>query len=461
MVPDKRIIEYREAVIAMKQGRFMVEVQADAEDDVGRLGMALLDLGETLESRFRGMSALTTVTEKINAGFILDDVLEHVYQSFRSILPYDRIGFSLLEEDPTEGALVRARWTKSDSDKILLTVGFTTPLSGSSLETIIETGRPRIINDLEAYSRDHPDSQSTQLIVSEGIRSSLTCPLVADGKPVGFMFFSSRYTDTYQDIHVEVFQEIAGQLSTIVEKGRMYQELVELNEIKSRFLGMAAHDLRNPLGAIRGWADLLESGLAGPATDKQRDMLGKITAACERMLGLINSLLDVSVIDAGRLDLERRPVDLAAYLAESCETFGILARSKDIHLETEVAESLPTLSLDLDRMDQVLGNLIGNAIKFSPRAAKVILKAEQVGKMVKVSVTDQGPGIPTDEIDAIFGGFDKGSAKATEGERLTGLGLMIAKRMVEAHGGRLTVTSNLGEGATFILSLPMEPKDMT
>lgn len=454
-VADQRITKYREAALEMKQGHFLVDVPAEPVDDVGQLGMALRDLGMTLESRFRELHALTKVTEKINAGLILDEVLEHVYESFRPILPYDRIGFSLLEDDPVQGVLVRARWAKTDYKDRYLKVGFAAPLAGSSLEGIIETGEPRILNDLEAYLHAHPGSQATRLIVSEGVRSSLTCPLVVDGKPVGFMFFSSRYPDTYRNLHVDVFLEIAGQLATIVEKSRMHQELLDLNALKNRFLGMTAHDLRNPLGVVRGWADLMAAGDAGEITEKQREILKHMNGACERMLGMVNDLLDVSVIESGRLDLNLGHVDLEPYLKETHAAQEILASAKKIGLELDLDDELPSISMDRNRMDQVLANLIGNAIKFSPEGSTITIKGEHVGRLVEISVSDQGPGISGDEIDAIFSAFDQGSAKPTGGEASTGLGLMIAKRMVEAHGGRITVTSTPGAGSTFTVSLPL------
>lgn len=130
--------------------------------------------------------------------------------------------------------MVRARWVKTDQPAMFLSRDYTAPLEGSSLQTIIDTGQPRIINDLAAYLKAKPDSQSTSLIVAEGIRSSLTCPLIVDSIPVGFMFFSSIHPDTYTHDHVEIFMKIAAQLSVIVEKGRLVSELADQKEAIER-----------------------------------------------------------------------------------------------------------------------------------------------------------------------------------------------------------------------------------
>ena len=228
---DPRITRYRDAALAMKQGRFIVDVPVGQEDEVGQLGKALGELGRVLEAQFEQIQALARITERVNAGLILDEVLSYVFESFRPLIPYERIGFSLLED---HGRIVRARWARSDAPEMKITAGYSQPIAGSSLQQIIQTGRPRILNDLVAYLQEHPNSESTQLIIEEGMRSSLTCPLIALGKPVGFMFFSSVQPNTYRNAHVELFLQIAGQLATIVEKSRLYQELVELNQLKDR-----------------------------------------------------------------------------------------------------------------------------------------------------------------------------------------------------------------------------------
>ena len=215
LLRDGRIPLYLEAIQRLKRGEYDLAVPV-GPDEIGRLGEALCDLASALGNRNREAQKLDQITARINAGLLLDDILENVYHDFRGVIPYNRIGFSLIEND---GQTVRARWAKSDQPEIKLMKGYAAPLEDSSLQTILTTGRPRILNDLAEYLEQKPDSKSTRLIVAEGIRSSLTCPLIADGVPVGFIFFSSIQPNTYADAHVETFSRIAGQLSVIVEKG--------------------------------------------------------------------------------------------------------------------------------------------------------------------------------------------------------------------------------------------------
>ena len=254
---DERIPKIIAATQQLIDEDYAVDVSISPPDEIGRLGVAMRELAQALESRYSEIRRLSEVTSQINAGLLLDDVLEGVYRDFQDFIPYNRIGFALLED---KGAVLRARWAKTDLPTVRLQKGYSAPMAGSSLADVIATRQPRIINDLVAYSASKPSSQSTRLIIAEGIQSSLTCPLIANGVPVGFIFFSSARPNIYANAHVETFQQIAEQLSVMVEKGRLVSELAEqkaaieerneelrrLADAKNSFLGMAAHDLRNP-----------------------------------------------------------------------------------------------------------------------------------------------------------------------------------------------------------------------
>ncbi len=185
------------------------------------------ELVKRLRQREEEFARLLQITERVNYGVVLEDVLEFVYHEMQQVIPYNRIGFSLLNSERNS---VVARWARSDRP-MLLTIGFEAPLEGSTLEQIIATGRPRIISDLVGYLRRKGESESTRLVVEEGMRSSLTCPLIVQGRPIGFIFFSSIDKHTYSKLHVAFFQQIAGQLAAIVEKSRLHTTLTEQNRL--------------------------------------------------------------------------------------------------------------------------------------------------------------------------------------------------------------------------------------
>ena len=406
-----------------------------------------------MATREEELKALLHITEKINAGKVLDEVLDYAYGSLHSVIPYHRIGFSLLEEKNT---VLRAYWVRSETSDLRLGKDYSAEMKGSSLEKVLQTGEPRILNDLESYLKAHSRSDSTRRIVAEGMRSSLTCPLVASGKPIGFLFFSSRQAHAYQDAHVELFQEIAGQLALTLEKSRLYEQVVRLNELKNRFLGVAAHDLRSPITLIKGYADLFEDGALGALAPGQKRSIQIIQKHCDKMIAMVRDLLDVSAIEAGHLAMERQEIDLAAYLKESAQDSALLAQAKSIEFALEIPEDLPKVSIDPNRIDQVINNLVSNAIKFSMPKTRIVLRAVLLEGAVAISVADQGQGIPREEISKMFQYFGRTSILPTAGEKSTGLGLAIAKRMVEAHGGKIKGESQPGKGSTFTFTLPLK-----
>ena len=448
---DPRIVKYRDIADAMKQGIFDFEVPSGPEDAIGGLGKTLMELGHTLKKQFDQLHRLCQVTAQINSGLTLDEILNQIFESFESLIPYDRIGFSLLEEN---GQVLRNQWARSKTTQINLAPGYTAPMEGSHLQQIVETGQPRILNDLAAYLEKNPESESTRMIVEEGMRSSLTFPLIGMHHYIGFIFFNSMQSNVYQNAHVELFLQIAGQLSTIVEKSRLYQQLIELNQMKDRFLGIAAHDLRSPIAIIMNYLEYLLEGHPGKLTESQENILNKMHGVSEKMLNLVNELLDVNAIEAGRLELKREAIDLSRYLKECYEENLVLSKAKSIELVLDLAPNLPVMVMDPHRIEQVMNNLINNAIKFSYPNTTITLRARVEDQNVAISIQDQGQGIPSQEIDSLFTEFGKTSVRPTAGEKSTGLGLAIAKRIVELHGGRIWVESKVGVGSIFTFTLP-------
>lgn len=260
---DDRIARYCEAIEALRMGHVDVTIPVGGEGGIARLGAALEELAAALERRSERSAILARVTQRINEGLVLEDVLNLVYDSFFSLIPYDRIGLALLEEG---GTVVRARWARSEATEIRLAMGYAAPLAGSSLEAVLRTGRPRILNDLEAYLAAHPRSESTRLVVAEGMRASLTCPLVVKGEPAGFLFFSCTRPGVYTEIHQQLFMQLAGQLAMILEKGRLYQELLRLNERLQETMDslerLATRDSLTGLWNRRSILELLQRELA-------------------------------------------------------------------------------------------------------------------------------------------------------------------------------------------------------
>jgi len=251
--------------------------------------------------------------------------------------------------------------------------------------------------------------------------------------------------------------ELKNQLlsSLITKHASSTRKMVELNQQKNRFLGIAAHDLRNPLTSIRGLSEILLTEATGPLTEEQKEYLAVIHSASSGMLALVNNLLDVSVIESGKLELDMSTGSLSSLIEERIRIHRVVANEKKITL-TERSSDIGRQKFDASKIAQVVDNLLGNAIKFSPLGSKIHIMLERENNTAVVTVRDQGPGIPAEGQKSIFGEFNKLGTKTTGGEKSTGLGLAIAKRIVEAHGGSLYVESHQSAGASFSFTLPIE-----
>ena len=249
--------------------------------------------------------------------------------------------------------------------------------------------------------------------------------------------------------------------------GDVYEDLIRINneetnalrvaikslERRSQQAAIVAHDLRNSIGSIASSVELLLVESAAIAPD-QLQLMSIIERASRSSLALVSDLLDLTLIEAGRLELKKKPVDLAALIRKNVETNELLARRKNIALEAEIAADLPLVNADPTRVEQVLTNFISNAIKYSQPGTSVSVRAAEQDGEVLVEIRDQGQGIPAEELGKLFQLYQKTSVRPTGGEQSTGLGLAIARQIVEAHGGKVGVESEVGRGSTFHLTLP-------
>ncbi|CAM2860651.1 hybrid sensor histidine kinase/response regulator [Rariglobus hedericola] len=240
------------------------------------------------------------------------------------------------------------------------------------------------------------------------------------------------------------------------EKQRtLVDQLSRANAAKNKFLGMAAHDLRNPLASIRGLAEFLMDGTVGDLKPDQLELINLIHQASQGMVNLVNDLLDVATIESGELKLETAPVALTELVEKSVMLNGLESARKRTQILFAEAPQVPRLSLDAAKIRQVIDNLLSNAVKYSPPGStvRVALTTNETGDQI-ICVRDQGPGIPENERDRLFKDFGRLSARPTGGEKSTGLGLAICRKIVEAHHGTIVAENHPAGGCEFRVSLP-------
>ena len=231
------------------------------------------------------------------------------------------------------------------------------------------------------------------------------------------------------------------------------QELARANKLKSEFLANVSHELRTPLSAIIGFSQILLDGIDGPINEEQQQDVSQVNKSGQSLLVLINQILDLSKIEAGKMELSLERVDLPTLITTVLDSISPLAQAKGLQITTRFAPGLPALEADAGRLKQIVINLLSNAVKFTERGHIEIL-AQPSGRMVRIAVKDTGIGISAESQKVIFEEFVQGDGSSTRRHGGTGLGLSIVRKLVEMHGGAITVLSEPGLGSTFTFTLP-------
>ncbi len=253
------------------------------------------------------------------------------------------------------------------------------------------------------------------------------------------------------DLNISSPPELAGLAEAF---NLMCHKLNELDKIKSDFFSSVAHEFRTPLATMKMGSGILQAGVEGPLTQGQKSLLTVLEKEINRLTGLVNSILDLSKMEAGMMPFNLEPKNIGPLINQAIQEIGILVEGKKINLEVTVTKGLPTIKVDGEKILQVLRNIIGNAVKFTPEAGRVTILARSVNHGVEVSVADTGPGIPAENLATIFEKFRQAPARGSSPLKGTGLGLAISKEIITRHGGKIWAESQPGHGSKVIFQLP-------
>jgi signal transduction histidine kinase len=315
------------------------------------------------------------------------------------------------------------------------------------------------VTDTDAYA-----SRVRDVLVRSGYRSLLAVPLMSEDEVVGALVVNRRVPGEFPPGTVELLRTFATQSALAIQNARLFSEiedksrqLEEANQHKSEFLASVSHELRTPLNAIIGFSEVMLERLFGEVNEKQEEYLNDILSSGRHLLSLINDILDLAKIEAGRMELERGEFDLPQAIDNTLILVRERALRRGIALERWVDPHLGEISGDERKIKQVLLNLLSNAVKFTPEGGRIEVRAVLADGTAEISVSDTGVGIAPEDHEAVFEEFRQVGTDYARKHEGTGLGLALARRFVELHGGKIWVKSQVGHGSTFTFAIPMRP----
>lgn len=320
------------------------------------------------------------------------------------------------------------------------------------------------VRRVETVTDDHV-RRLIKAIEGDGWHGFLVAPLESKHELRAVIFMLKSRDEHIDDVALPTIQALSSLAALVLQTiqyneqlERKNEELRHLDELKSDFMATMSHELRTPLTSVIGYSDMLLSGITGDLNEKQTTFVESILRNGETLLGLINDVLDLTKIEAGRLELNREPIDLRAALLGVLPIVKPRAQEKRIRISTFLPTDLPLLYADPAKLNQVLLNLLTNGIKYTHDNGTVSVEARPQGEFVEIWVNDTGIGIAREDQDKIFQRFTQIDSSATRIQGGTGLGLAIVRELVELHGGSIRVQSKLGKGSSFVFTVPIATK---
>ncbi|MGE5433595.1 MAG: sensor histidine kinase [Candidatus Doudnabacteria bacterium] len=408
-------------------------------------------LRDELGRRADVLEAATRCARALSSSLDLNEAFEAFIRELRGFVPFDRMAI-VLEEAGTAQVLAVA----GVGAEVVFSRGSRQPVGQTLLDEILRTGQTVYREDM-TEARYSEEREFGEL----GLRSRIAAPLLHGPKAFGMISLVRREPSGFNTQELELVGLLGRLVASAVQNIRAYEaerntveELRRLSALRADFVSLVSHELRAPMASVVGSAQTLRQRWRELNPDQRESFLALISSETERLAALVADVLDTSRIDAGTFTYRFADVDLGALVRDSVA--GLSLTQEEVSVVADVHSELPSVRGDRDRLQQVLTNLLDNAVKFSPAGEEVRVSAFQQDSRVRIEVSDRGPGVPPDQQRLIFEKFGRGNTAGSPGTPGTGLGLYIARSIVEAHGGVLEVSSWPDAGATFTLSLPVD-----
>ena len=407
-------------------------------------------LRDELGRRADVLEATTRCARALGSSLDLDEAFEAFIRELRGLVPFDRMAI-VLEEAGTAQVMAVAGLGAD----VVFSRGSRQPVGETLLAEVLRSGQP-------AYRKDMKDTRypEEREFMELGLHCRIAAPLLHGAQAFGMISLVRREPQAFKSQELELVGLLGRLVASAVQNIRAYEaehrtveELRRLSTLRADFVSLVSHELRAPMASVVGSAQTLLLRWRELTPDQRDSFLGLISSETDRLAVLVGDVLDTSRIEAGTFTYRFDDVDLGELVRDSVA--GISLAQDEVRVGADVRGEMPRVRGDRDRLQQVLTNLLDNAVKYSPAGEEVKVTAFQVDSQLQIEVADRGPGIPSDQQRLIFEKFGRGHSAGSPGKPGTGLGLFIARSIAEAHGGSLEVSSAPDLGATFTLTLPL------
>ena len=477
----------QESACCIAGGNLASPVDKEGDDEIGQLALHLDEMRESIKRLFAEVNNSKkqieeysrTLEQKVEAR---THELAKSVEELKALGEVSQVVGSTLDLDKVLSSIVRHAVSFSEADGgIIFTYGEAEQVFdlrtyyGVSEEYVEALRKSRLVKGdnsalgQAALSRSPvqiPDLSAVpdyplSCVIDEGMKALLALPLYNGEELLGGLVVQRRKAGGFHDRGVNMLQTFAAQSLLAIRNARLFKEIEEkgkqlarADKHKSEFLANMSHELRTPLNAILGYTELILDGIYGAVPEQIDEVLTRLEKNGRHLLNLINDVLDLSKIEAGRFSLSLNDYSMTELIQTVLISVESLASEKGLSLKVELSDNLPLGKGDDQRLAQVLLNLLGNAIKFAEEG-EVLVQANALEQSFQVSVSDTGAGISDDDLQIVFNEFQQVDGSSTKSKGGTGLGLAIAKKIIEMHGGRIWVTSDLGKGSIFSFSVPI------
>ena len=392
-----------------------------------------------LARRVEELTVFQQIDQQLNKSLELNQVLSSALTWAIALTTADSGSIGLLVETETEPAL-----------RLLVN----TSAGGEPPRTVL-TDHPVLAQVLREERSVYLEQVSAaESLDGRAAAVQLAVPIKRDGLITGLITLESRTPQAINDEDIAFVERLADRAAVAIKNARLYEDIHAANKAKSDFISVVTHELRLPMTSIKGYTDLIMSGMTGELNEQQKQFLGVIKRNLDRMSVLIRDLSDINRIESGRMQFEVGAFDVRDVVMEVVESFQEQAGTKSQTLRVEVGEGDTAVSADSRRVSQVLTNLVSNANKYTPPNGDILIQVQPQAAFVQVSVRDTGIGISEENQAQLFNQFFRAEDAAVREQVGWGLGLSIVKKMVEAQGGEIWFQSTFGEGSTFAFTLP-------